>query len=39
MEEKRKKEALQEKFRQVSDEDKEKAFNDALGIDLVQTKS
>ena len=39
MEEKKKKEELQEKFRQVSDEDKEKAFNDALGIDLVQTKS
>lgn len=39
MEEKKKKEQLQEKFRSVSDEDKEKAFNDALGIDLVQTKA
>ena len=38
-EKKKKKEQLQEKYRATSDEDKEKAFNDALGIDLVQTKS
>ena len=39
MQDKKKKEKLQEKFNNVSEDDKEKAFNEALGIDLVQTKS